>query len=342
MALKAPQLCFFPKLLQAQDYPTLPFFCPPLMTEDGDDEGEARKCRHKWPKLVLIGHRGNGMNMLQSSDIRMRAIKENSILSFNTAAQFPIDFVELDVQVTKDDCPVIFHDNFIVTHDKGVFIEKRVTDLKLPEFLSYGPQKHLGEMGMPLFRKMKDGRIFEWKVEKDAPLCTLQEAFENLEHSLGFNMELKFDDHIVYTERQLKHVLQVILQVINDYAKGRPIFFSTFQPDAALLIRKMQSSYPVYFLTEGGYHQMHVDARKNSLEAAVKVCLAGGLQGIVSEVSAILGNKEAVTGIQGNNLRLLTYGQLNNMVKAVCLQLQMGVDGVIVDLVQEITGAVCD
>lgn len=33
MALKAPQLCFFPKLLQAQDYPTLPFFCPPLMTE---------------------------------------------------------------------------------------------------------------------------------------------------------------------------------------------------------------------------------------------------------------------------------------------------------------------
>lgn len=69
------------------------------------------------------------------------------------------------------------------------------------------------QMGMPLFRKMKDGRIFEWKVEKDAPLCTLQEAFENLEHSLGFNMELKFDDHIVYTERQLKHVLQVILQV---------------------------------------------------------------------------------------------------------------------------------
>ena len=52
---------------------------------------------------------------------------------------------------------------------------------------------------------------------------------------------------------------------------------------------------------------MYVDARKNSLEAAVKVCLAGGLQGIISEVSAILGNE---TRIQGNNLRLLTYGQL--------------------------------
>ncbi|XP_062025098.1 glycerophosphodiester phosphodiesterase GDPD2-like [Rosa rugosa] len=58
--------------------------------------------------------------MLQSSDIIMRGIKGNSILSFNTAAQFPIDFVEFDVQVTKDDCPVIFHDSFIVSEDKVI------------------------------------------------------------------------------------------------------------------------------------------------------------------------------------------------------------------------------
>lgn len=31
--------------------------------------------------------------------MRMRAIKENSILSFNTAANFPVDFIEFDVQV---------------------------------------------------------------------------------------------------------------------------------------------------------------------------------------------------------------------------------------------------
>lgn len=50
-------------------------------------------------KFLVIGHRGSGMNALQSSDRRMRAIKENSILSFNAAAKFPIDFVEFDVQV---------------------------------------------------------------------------------------------------------------------------------------------------------------------------------------------------------------------------------------------------
>lgn len=53
----------------------------------------------KEPKFLVIGHRGNGMNMLQSSDLRMKAIKENTILSFNTAGKHPIDFIEFDVQV---------------------------------------------------------------------------------------------------------------------------------------------------------------------------------------------------------------------------------------------------
>lgn len=60
------------------------------------------------PKFLVIGHRGNGMNALQSSDRRMRAIKENSIASFNSAANFPIDFVEFDVQVRELPCLLLF------------------------------------------------------------------------------------------------------------------------------------------------------------------------------------------------------------------------------------------
>lgn len=39
------------------------------------------------------------MNLLQSADRRMKAVKENSIVSFNAAANYPIDFIEFDVQV---------------------------------------------------------------------------------------------------------------------------------------------------------------------------------------------------------------------------------------------------
>lgn len=117
--------------------------------------------------------------------------------------------------MTKDDCPVIFHDNFILTEHKGELIEKRVTDLTLDEFRSYGPQDEVGSEGKSLFKKTKDGRIFEWKVEEDAPFCTLQEVFQRVDDTMGFNIELKFDDNIIYKEEELKHILQVILQVFT-------------------------------------------------------------------------------------------------------------------------------
>lgn len=120
-----------------------------------------------------------------------------------------------------------------------------------------------------------------------------------------------------------------------EYAKDRPIIFSTFQPDAAQLVRKLQSTYPVstlynplfiapflgifkteilkrnqvLFLTNGGSETYH-DVRRNSLEEAVKHCLENGLQGIVSEVKAVFRNPAAVTKIKEAKLSLMTYGQL--------------------------------
>ncbi|GJR30964.1 glycerophosphodiester phosphodiesterase GDPD1, chloroplastic-like protein [Tanacetum coccineum] len=55
---------------------------------------------NKLSKFVVIGHRGHGMNILQSADQRMKAFKENSILSFNNAVKHPIDFIEFDVQIS--------------------------------------------------------------------------------------------------------------------------------------------------------------------------------------------------------------------------------------------------
>lgn len=120
-----------------------------------------------------------------------------------------------------------------------------MTELCLAEFLCCGPQRENGKIGNSLLRKTKDGKIVRWDVEEDDSLCTLQEAFEMVEPSLGFNIELKFDDHIDYQQDHLVHVIQAILKVVFECALGRPIIFSTFQPDAALLVRKLQSIYPV-------------------------------------------------------------------------------------------------
>ncbi|CAK9317733.1 unnamed protein product [Citrullus colocynthis] len=333
MALKAVHVSDVPHLDQVPDNASLA-----LYSNRFSKGVELGRKAFRASKFLVIGHRGSGMNALQSSDRRMRAIKENSILSFNAAAKFPIDFVEFDVQVTKDNCPVIFHDDVILSVDKGTVFERRVTELTLAEFLYYGPQQDPQKEGNCLLRKTKDGKIVNWNVETDDKLCTLEEAFQKVESSLGFNIELKFDDHIVYDHGYLTCVLQAVLQVVFENAKERPIIFSTFQPDAAFLVRKLQGTYPVFFLTNGGTELYH-DVRRNSLEEALKVCLEGGLQGIVSEVKGIFRNPGTVKKIRESELSLLTYGKLNNVAEAVYMQHLMGVDGVIVDLVQEITEA---
>ncbi|XP_042495119.1 glycerophosphodiester phosphodiesterase GDPD1, chloroplastic-like [Macadamia integrifolia] len=337
MALKAVFVSDVPSLDQVPEHATTAIYSS-RFSKGNDGGGRASL---KWPKFSIIGHRGSGMNMLHSPDRRMQAIKENSILSFNTAGKFAVDFVEFDVQVTKDDCPVIFHDDFILTEENGQIFERRLTELTSAEFLSYGPKREPGNVGKTLLRKTKDGRIFNWKVEEDDAFCTLQEAFQKVTPSLGFNIELKFDDHIVYRDEELIHVLQAVLRVVFEFATERPIIFSTFQPDAARLIKLLQSIYPVYFLTNGGT-EIYTDVRRNSLEEAVKLCLACGLQGIVSEVKAIFRNPATINMIREANLSLLSYGQLNNVPEAVYMQHLMGVDGVIVDLVKEITTAVSD
>ncbi|KAI8533378.1 hypothetical protein RHMOL_Rhmol10G0004600 [Rhododendron molle] len=335
MALKAVHVSDVPNLDQVTENASLSLYSTRF--PKGMDVSSSRT-GYKIPKFLVIGHRGSGMNILQSSDRRMKAFKENSILSFNAAANSPVDFIEFDVQVTKDDCPVIFHDDFILSEDNGTIYEKRVTELSLPEFLCYGPQREPGTVGKSLLRKT-GGKIISWNVESDDSFCTLEEVFEKVNLCLGFNIEVKFDDHIVYKQDHLTHVLQAILKVVFEYGKDRPIIFSSFQPDAALLLRKLQSTYPVFFLTNGGT-EIYYDVRRNSLEEAINLCLEGGLQGIVSEVKGVLRNPGAVPKIKEAKLSLLTYGKLNNVPEAVYLQHLMGVEGVIVDLVQEITEAV--
>ncbi|CAN1295827.1 Glycerophosphodiester phosphodiesterase GDPD1, chloroplastic [Linum perenne] len=333
MALKAVHVSDVPTLDLVPDNAAASFslFSPRFSSGGG---------AYRFPKFLVVGHRGHGMNNFQSVDPRMKAIKENTLLSFNSAARFPIDFVEFDVQVTKDGCPIIFHDNFILSEDDGTIFEKRVTELCLSEFLAYGPQKESGSSGKSLLRKTKEGKIVKWDVEKDESFCTLQDAFQQVTpQSLGFNIELKFDDHVVYSHDHLSRALQSILAIVFEFAMDRPVIFSSFQPDAALLVKKMQGVYPVYFLTDAGAQTFH-DERRNSLEKAIELCLEGGLEGIVSEVRGVFRNPAAVGKIKDSKLSLLTYGKLNNVAEAVYMQHLMGIDGVIVDLVEEITVAV--
>ncbi|KFH73895.1 hypothetical protein MVEG_01108, partial [Podila verticillata NRRL 6337] len=61
-----------------------------------------------WKSLTttVIGHRGLGMNRRVSN----LQVGENTLLSFVTAASLGAEYVEFDVQMTKDMVPVLYHD----------------------------------------------------------------------------------------------------------------------------------------------------------------------------------------------------------------------------------------
>jgi glycerophosphodiester phosphodiesterase len=182
-----------------------------------------------WRKVetgpMVIGHRGLGKNMATNRSLQLG---ENTVSSFVAAANLGANYVEFDVQLTKDHVPVIYHD-FLVS-ETG--IDAPVHTLTLEQFLhinpdssrtqgvgqainkqlqktrsnSPGPRARSLSMGYHemqsagLEERMKHTRDFKAKGFKansrgnfiQAPFATLEDLFKQVPQSVGFNIEMKY------------------------------------------------------------------------------------------------------------------------------------------------------
>jgi len=154
-----------------------------------------------------------------------------------------------------------------------------------------------------------DGSVNLWTADVEDSMCTLAEAFSEVQPSVGFNIELKFDDDGLTSEEELNRVIDAVVEDVRRCANGRMIYFSSFHPDAVQILRQKFPVYPVFFLTDGGNH-LYKDERRNSIEAAIEVCRKGNLQGIVSEVTAVLQHPASVALVKAEGLFFFTYGEL--------------------------------
>ncbi|ORY64125.1 Glycerophosphoryl diester phosphodiesterase family-domain-containing protein [Pseudomassariella vexata] len=183
-----------------------------------------------WKKMsstMVIGHRGLGKNLTTNKSLQLG---ENTVPSFIAAANLGANYVEFDVQLTKDHVPVIYHD-FLVS-ETG--IDAPVHTLTLEQFLhinsdsgsrnhrnspdiasrdierirnnSPGPRQRSLSMGFAgdgnneLEERMKHTRDFKAKGFKgntrgnfiQAPFATLEDLFKCLPEHVGFNIEMKY------------------------------------------------------------------------------------------------------------------------------------------------------
>ncbi len=117
------------------------------------------------PSAGLIGHRG----------IAAQA-PENTLASFKLAAEQAIDWIEFDVQLTKDNGLVIFHDDKLerTTNGKGWVHEHTLNELADLDAGSWFSAQFKGERIpvfqsiLPLFLKLKFFLNIELKLPDDA------------------------------------------------------------------------------------------------------------------------------------------------------------------------------
>ena len=128
----------------------------------------------------IIGHRG-----------ACGYAPENTLESISTAADMGIDWVELDVKLTSDDVPIIFHDDNLerVTSGSGLVKDTPYSVIKELDAGSWFGDTFIG-----------------------AKIPTLEEAVELiLERDLGFNLEIKpcAGREIETTQVILDHMSQI-------------------------------------------------------------------------------------------------------------------------------------
>lgn len=331
-----------------------------------------------WKSLVstrVIGHRGLGKNFNSKRSLQLG---ENTVESFIAAASLGASYVEFDVQLTKDNIPVVYHD-FLVA-ETGVDIPMH--ELTLEQFLDLNNvEGHMdvvnrkdrrrsvddtesGVYNTPfddsltksgahedvsklLENRMRLTRTYKKNNFKGnfrghsiaSSFVTLKELFKKIPQNVGFNIECKYpmtdeaeQEDIGQIAVEMNHWVDTVLQVVYDNANGRDIMFSSFHPDVCVMLSLKQPSIPILFLTEAGTTQM-ADVRASSLQNAVRFARSWNLLGIVSAAAPIIQAPRLAQVVKSSGLVCVTYGVENNNPENANIEMDAGVDAVIVDSV---------
>lgn len=198
--------------------------------------------------------------------------------------------------------------------------------------------------------RMKHTRDFKKKGFKgnsrgnhiQAPFATLEELFKKLPPEVGFNIEMKYpmlsesqDEDMDWYAVELNSFVDTVLTKVYDLGEGRNVIFSSFNPDICLLLSFKQPSIPVLFLTDAGTSPV-ADIRASSLQEAIRFAARWNLLGIVSSCQPFVIAPRLVKVVKESGLVCVSYGTMNNEQDKVRLQVEQGIDAVIVDSVLNI------
>lgn len=297
---------------------------------------------NKGKKGLDIGHRGSGNSFkMESKDCS--EIRENTIASLKTAINYGADFVEFDVQLSKDSVPVIYHDFHVCiamrrkkTLTDGDMFELPIKDLTFD-------QLRMLKVYHVIEGKTKNPRFFDEDLEEHQPFPTLQHALEALSPKCGFNIELKCSNKLMdgtqelHDFQDLNMFVDTILNTVLTYGGERRIVFSSFSPDACTLVRAKQNKYPIMFLTQGETkrYPAYDDPRCWTLQSGVHFAKIIEILGISCHTEDILRDPALVKYGLDNEIVMFCWGDDIADPGTITYLKNLGLHGIIYDKIYQ-------
>lgn len=175
---------------------------PALFHDDGDG-------------FVNIAHRGASAYF-----------PENTMAAFRGALEMQAEMIELDVMLSKDGVPVVFHDAKLNHHTDGS-----------------GP---VNAYTLAELKKLDAGSWFNDEFAGE-PIPTLEEVLKFAKDKIVLNIEIKAE---AITDELQGGVEEKSLQLVKKYKMEGHILFSSFDYRAAEHLKQLQPNIPVALLYE--------------------------------------------------------------------------------------------
>ncbi|CAD6187359.1 unnamed protein product [Caenorhabditis auriculariae] len=307
-------------------------------------------------RILEIGHRGMG-----SSYTKETSARENTIFSLNEAARRGADYVELDVQITKDLKTVVYHDFHVLVHVAGrespsgsptiskelnmAFHQIAIKDLTLEqlnmlhlEHISRAACEEIENAGLPVTPAKDETN------ELHVPFPSIGQVLRNVHPDVGLNIEIKYPmfmkdgSHECEGYFEQNKFVDIILNEVAEFAGERRIVFSCFDPDICTLINQKQHKYPVVFLVVGATmrYTPFKDVRSDCSRIAANFAAGSQLLGVNFHSEELLNDRTPINIADRYKLVKFVWGDdLNDKKIQKYFKEEMNVDGIIFDRIGE-------
>ena len=248
--------------------------------------------------------------------------------------------VELDVQLSKDKVPVIYHDFHI-----NIAMKKRRRTVNEEEPLTVAVKDltsaQLENLKLQPAERHSESRLefTDDDVDENQPFPTLRHVLTAVDKRVGCNVEIKAP--LQYKDGSweldypfdMNEYIDIILCEILQHAGNRFILLSCFHPDVCTMIRYKQNKYPLLFLTQGvtEKYPAYQDPRTETVLMASYFAKAINILGINAHTEELLKNLDFITYVKSKKLILFCWGEDANTTAAIDDLKRKGVDGVIYD-----------